>query len=515
MSWSLHGVLFVHLALLLAWNLLCSRPFVPEVEAGAHGAGGAPLAGGASAAPPRAWEARLLLPLQLVLTLVLVRDRLAAPDTSWIAQHAVGWLFPVAFGLGLLQNLSAILSRGARLSDIPAVMFNVGVGACVTFSVWTLTTGGMGRGEEVLLYDYSVLTRLLASYLALLGPPALLLPICVRRSEPETFGALLGGLVPPAVAAFGVAVLVVFHGLAGDVAASFGYEAQLVGVPDRVSVGIVTRADVPGGATPPGRLDVWLLPGDHDGKGLPPRTPAVEPPAPRRRPTADDPGTLPPAPRRPLVVELTFPDGWRWSVPPDAEVEAAFLDGAERLAAALRPDLLLPFPEPDGEATLAFETERSPGAWAELYAEAARRVAVVSPDTRIGVRLAGTGRRSFDLFQRLSDVVDVAGPRLHPDSESGAGAADQILAIWRGWRSEHAAPPDLWILAAGCSVLAYGELGQERFTVGCLARAAADDAIEGVLLVAWRDRGHTLGLVRADGSPRRAALALERLLGEP
>jgi hypothetical protein len=325
--------------------------------------------------------------------------------------------------------------------------------------------------------------------------------------------------VPPALASFGVLVLVVFHGAATEVVRSFAFETQLVRAPEHLAAGIARRPDVPGGPVPPGNLDVWLLPADHDGTGLPPRTPAAPRAAPRPRdgvPVPSGPPLRPPGPPpRPLVVELTFPEAWRWSVPGPDEAAATFLDGAERLAAALSPDLLLPFPEPDGEATLVFGAELGPARWAELFAEARRRVSAASPGTRLGVRLAGTGRRSLDLWTRLSDVVDVAGPRLHPDPESGAAAADRILAVWRGWRSEHSAPPELWILAAGCSALAYGEVAQARFLEGCLARAAADPGIAGVVLVAWRDLGHSLGLLRADGAPRRAGLAAERLLGSP
>ena len=40
------------------------------------------------------------------------------------------------------------------------------------------------------------------------------------------------------------------------------------------------------------------------------------------------------------------------------------------------------------------------------------------------------------------------------------------------------------------------------------------DRKEGLLIEGWRDRGHTLGLLRPDGSEREAAVALRRATGE-
>ncbi|HZJ70432.1 MAG TPA: hypothetical protein VFF36_05825, partial [Planctomycetota bacterium] len=74
-------------------------------------------------------------------------------------------------------------------------------------------------------------------------------------------------------------------------------------------------------------------------------------------------------------------------------------------------------------------------------------------------------------------------------------------------------PPALWVLAAGLSPLAYGEAAQARFLEGCIARASARDDVEGLLVEGGRDRGHTLGLLRPDGSPREAALAWQRIAG--
>ncbi len=479
MIFSLHGVFLTYLLLLVLWNRLCSR-----------------LTDHGERPVRRALEARVLVPLQVVLTVALVRDRLAPGDLPWLGLPAVALAFPLAFALGLAQNVSAILARGARLSDIPVVIYNVGIGACVTYSAWTLLNGGPGAGEAPLLYDYGVVTRLIGSYLALLGPPTWMLPLCVRRTEPQTFSALLGGLVFPAVGAFAVMVLVAFHGQSQAVVNSFGFETGLARLPADLRVGIVFRPDVPAftpegndAAPPPGDLSVWTLPADHSGAGLP-------------------------RDGRPLVVLLRFPDRWAWRKPPPDVVLARFEQAAVRLAEALRPEVLLPFPEPDGEATLAFPAAMDPDAWAAVFERTRAAVAAVSPETRIAVRFAGVGPRSRTLYERLAPHADIAGPRLHPDSEHGAAAADRILATWDTWRAGPGHDPDLWILATGCSALAYGEFAQARFVQGCLARAVVHRHIDAVIVEGWRDLGHSLGMLRPSGRPRQAGLVLQRLLAD-
>jgi hypothetical protein len=262
-----------------------------------------------------------------------------------------------------------------------------------------------------------------------------------------------------------------------------------------LQTGVWRRADVDTDEGVPGRMAAWVLPADHGGTGLT-------------------------RPARPLALSLRPPDAWSWERPSDlADAQAAFLDGAERLARELQPELLLPFPEPDGEAVLAFGQPLKPAEWTRLFAEARDRVLAVSPGTALGVRLAGSGERTRELFVALAEVVDVAGPRLNPGglgrTSPDGPAADRLLAVWQTWRGEQPDPPALWILAAGCSPLAYGEWAQARFLQGCLARGSVDSRIQGVLLESWRDLGHTLGVVRADGTPRTAGVMLDRLLGRP
>jgi hypothetical protein len=257
----------------------------------------------------------------------------------------------------------------------------------------------------------------------------------------------------------------------------------------------------PAGA-PPGDLLAWTLPADHGGLGLP----AV------------------PAGRR-LLLELQPPAAWALSLPPVEERLEVFLEGAESLAGTLHPDVLLPFPEPDGlaEAGWLHGIPLGPQAWADLLRRAADRVAAVSPTTRLGVRLAGDVSRSEGPSGRLLTAllaapraVDVVGPRLLPGGSlrGGAAQAGDLLAAWERRLEGLAADdrPELWVLAAGLSPLDCGERAQARFMEGCLARGAASPAVAAVIIDGWRDGTRTLGLCRPDGGARRAGLRLDALL---
>ena len=461
---AVHKVYLVHLALVLAWNAWACR----------------------AGRPRGAWE-RWLLPGLLALALVLLADRLRPLQPPLLEQPWAGPAFVLALLAGVAQNVSALRARGVRLTDIPVLLYNVGVGACVALAAAAL------RGAEPapeLLYDYSVLQHLAGSHLAHFATLSWHLPVFVRRGEPASVPAAMAGLVAPAFCGFVVLMLVLFHSESEAVIAAFRAEPRVESARPDLLLGVLQRPE--GGAEAPGSCEAWSLPADDDG--------AAPPPA------------------RPLVLELRAPASWRLSVPARAEAAAVFLDGAERLAARYRPALLLPFPEPDGVAPLLLGAGLTPSQWRELFAEARRRVAAVSPGTRLAARLSGLHdetRALADALAAAPAVVDVLGPRLHPGSSASGGPAqaDEVLATWDRWRAGQAQPPALWVLAAGLSPLAYGEEAQARFVEACVARAAARSQVEGLLVEGWRDRGHTLGLLRPDGTPRRAALVLARLAG--
>ncbi len=471
----LHGVFLAFLGLALLWNLIASAP-----------------AGEAR----RPLDRKLFIPLQIVLTIVLVRDRWTVDALSWLGSPAVAGLFPLAFILALCQNVSAIRARGPRLTDVPIVVYNVGIGACVTVSAVTLLGGHTGPAWDVLLYDYSVLQRLLGSFLAHVSTLSWHPPILLRRSTPETLPGLAVALLPASLCAFAVLMLVAFRSGAEEVVRSFQLEPRIGSLSGALHAGVWQRPRAgarPDVARPPGDFAAWVLPADDDGSDLRP-------------------------PQRPLVLELRAPRGWRWSVPARDVVEQTFLDAAGRLAERLQPTILIPVPEPDGEAALFFGANMGPVQWRAFYERVAARLAEVSPQTRLAVRLHQTQERSRLLLGALvaePAVVSIVGPRLAPGGIAGGGAqaAGDILDRWSSWMAELPATTELWVLAAGCSPLAYGTTAQARFVEGCIARTGADTTIAGLLLDGWEDRGHTQGLLGPGGLRRPAGDIATRLLG--
>lgn len=463
----LHGVFLVFLVLALAWNLLAAR------HKGRW----------------RTPECLLVLPLQVAATAVLLHDRLVPDAEPWLLRGVVPFLFPLLFALALVQNALVLRQRGVRLTDVPIVLFDVGVGAALLAGAAVARGATLSAGATALLHDHLVLQALLGSHVAPLWSASWHVPLLLRRDPPPTLLAVLAGTLPAAVAAFGVVLMAAVHQSSQRVVASFAHQPQVASLRDGLSTAVWLRPS-PGDPLPaPGDHEAWVLPADHDGEHLP-------------------------APRRPLLLALAAPASWQLATPPSEQCLATFVEGAGRLAARLQPALLLPFPDPDGEAPLFLDEAVPFERWAEWFGRARERVRAASPSTRLGLRLSGTGLGSERLFSVLADLVDVAGPRLHPGGAERGGAeqAGQVLATWRSWRSERDRSPAFWILAAGASPLGYGEDGQAAFVQGCLARADADPDVAGIVLVGWRDRGHTLGLLRADGGARAAAATVARLL---
>lgn len=462
----LHAPYLAFLALALGWNLAAAR-------------------GG--------FERWAVLPLQIALSALLVRDRWVADAAPWLLQPYVGLLFPLIFGLALVQNAIVWGRRGApRLSELPLVAFNLIVGACVLAVSLAATGVSLGRPGDVLLADYAVLQDLLGHRLAHEWTVCWHLPLLVRRQPPRTLLSAFGGLFPAALAAFAVILLVALWRPNATVIDSFDAEPRPLAAPSR-PLGVWRRADLATASEPPGSLRAWVLPADHDGAALPEVDGAQ------------------------LVLALRAPAAWYHAAPSSAERSAVFLDGAVRLAARLQPRLILPFPEPDGEGTAYFGPEVGPDGWVAWMRRARTEIRAAAPDTRVGLRLAGLERPSRRLFEALAqagDAVDVLGPRLAVGGPGrrAAGFASEALDEWARWRSGVSAPPELWILAAGLSPLAFGERGQERFLMGVIARAEARDDVAAVLLDGWRDRDRTRGLIRADGSERAAGVALRELL---
>ncbi len=468
---TVYVVYLVFLAAVLFWNVRAARRDADE----------APTRG------PRL-ETWLLLP-QLACLAILVRDRLQPFDAPWLLEAA--WLFPVTFACGVVQNIVAMAKRGARLSDIPLVLYNVGIGVCVGIATLAANGNVLAPEEAVVLYDYSVLQMLLGGRMTYVTTLSWHLPMFAMRSTPTSITQVAMRLWIPAVGAFAVSIIVANHAASAEVIGSFAREPTMEDFERDTER--AWRTDLQGGVwttptldgeTPLGTVDAWILPADHDGSGLP-------------------------EPTRFLVVALRAPDIWARAHPTDTEALQTFLDGAEHLAGVLQPEILLPFPDPDRDVLETAGIRRTPDEWATLYAEARRRVRTASPTTRTACRLSTIQSFGRKLFTALveADAVDIAGPRLQPGGVStGAAWADITLDAWDDWRTTAGnESPALWVLGAGASHMAFGRAAQERFIEGCVVRVQRRSRIDGILFEGWRDVGHTRGI--ADSTLARRHLS--------
>lgn len=462
----LHGVFLVYLIVALLWNL-----FAASSERG----------------KPLTWERNWLLPIQAAITLALIIDCLRPASVPLLGHPLVAALFPLALALGVVQNLAAVKARGARLTDIPILLANAGLLVCEGLGTAELAGGQLPTKAAALLYDHSILQHLLGgSSLAHLASLSWHVPLLVPRREAKSIGGLLARLVVAALGGFIALMLGGLLGTAREVLARFEQEPRVTTLRSELVVGVLDEPE----------LDRWTFRHVPDGPPLP----------------EADFGSSPPR----IMVEIAPPSAWHLRLPPPEERAETFLAAAEHVARWKAPDVILPLPEPDGLGSLLLGV-RSPQEWRALFEQAAQRVHAVAPGTRIAVRLVGTGERSRALFAALAaepSPIDIAGPRLVPGSpESGGPAAmDGVLDTWAKWRADVPQPPELWILSVGCSAPAYGEIAQARFVEGCLARASERADIGGVLIEGGQDIGHTLGLRRANGSPRLAATRLAEIL---
>jgi hypothetical protein len=108
------------------------------------------------------------------------------------------------------------------------------------------------------------------------------------------------------------------------------------------------------------------------------------------------------------VVEIAPPAAWSFGPPPPEQAIDALIADAETVARWAAPDVILPFPEPDGLGSLLLGV-RTPQEWRGFYELAARRLTAIAPHVRLAVRLMGTGERSRALFEALA-----AQPRPSP-----------------------------------------------------------------------------------------------------
>ena len=187
------------------------------------------------------------------------------------------------------------------------------------------------------------------------------------------------------------------------------------------------------------------------------------------------------------------------------------LKDVNRLARALRPNMIVPAYEPYGEGARALGV-REPGFWIDFVGRAAAVAHHVNPNIRVAVASASYGTRDSVVYAWAASresPVDVVGFSLMPGFD-GATSLDTHMRIAQRWMRATSRPKPHWVLASGGYPVAHGENSQLLALRGVLSWATAQPAVRGVVFTDAGDYDAQRGLRAPDGRFRSALRELER-----
>ena len=215
-----------------------------------------------------------------------------------------------------------------------------------------------------------------------------------------------------------------------------------------------------------------------------------------------------------LIVTLGYPRGARASLNQSsaAYVEARLAD-VNRLARALKPNIIIPAYEPYGEGARALGV-KTPAFWIDFVSRAATIAHHVNPNIRVAVSAASFGSRDSVVYAwaaARSSPVDVLGFSLMPGFD-GATSLDTHMRIAQRWLRATTRPKPHWVFAAGGYPVAHGEMSQLLALRGVLAWATSQPAVHGIVFTDAGDYDAQRGLRAPDGRFRPALGELQRAL---
>lgn len=189
----------------------------------------------------------------------------------------------------------------------------------------------------------------------------------------------------------------------------------------------------------------------------------------------------------------------------------------DQVVRRLRPDVLVPFEDPNGIG-LQIVGDRAPAYWQPILKEAARTAHTVRPRTRVLTALATFDDRDSVLANWSSTAasgMDGIGYVLQPGFRGGVSLEARLQAAdrWRGARArQRLRAGDEWVVLAGGFPWAHGEQAQDRAIWGVLAWASARPTISGVIVGDAGDYDTRRGLRGPGGRLRLANQSLRRAI---
>ncbi len=214
-----------------------------------------------------------------------------------------------------------------------------------------------------------------------------------------------------------------------------------------------------------------------------------------------------------LIVTLGFPKDARaaFDRSPGKYTDERIAD-VNRIARALRPNILLPVLEPYGEAEEAMGIQ-STDYWKGYLTRAARVAHYINPNIRVGVSAASYGTRDSTLYAWAASRgsgIDVVGFSLMPGLD-GAISLDTHMRVAQRWMRQFPdRPKEHWVFAAGGYPQAHGDRSQELALWGVMAWATAQAPIKGIVILEAADYSAIRGLRRSGGNLRPAFSAIQR-----
>jgi hypothetical protein len=184
-----------------------------------------------------------------------------------------------------------------------------------------------------------------------------------------------------------------------------------------------------------------------------------------------------------------------------------------RLARALKPNILIPAYEPYGEGARALGV-RTPEFWIDFISRSAAIAHHVNPNIRIAVAAASFGARDSVVYRWAAtrgSPVDLLGFSLMPGFD-GATSLDTHMRIAQRWLRATTRPKPHWVFASGGYPVAHGEQSQLLALRGVLAWATSQPAIHGVVFTDAGDYDAQRGLRAPDGRFRPALGEFERAI---
>jgi len=214
-----------------------------------------------------------------------------------------------------------------------------------------------------------------------------------------------------------------------------------------------------------------------------------------------------------IIISLAYPkDAARQFRESPEEYTRRRIADVDRISRRLRPDILIPAVDPNGEGARAIGAQ-PPEYWTDYFTRAANIAHHVNPRIRVGLAASTYGARDSTLYfwaAARGSPIDVVGFSMMPGFD-GAISLDTHMRIAQRWmRAFPTRPKPHWVFSAGGYPVTHGEASQELAFWGVLAWATTQAPIKGLIVTEAGDYDVMRGLRTPSGRYRPIVAAVMR-----